>query len=61
MANLSDSKKREANDLNSKMLSRLSESFQYLQEGRTTTGQICIQIGVVRTILSIYSGYFKSP
>ena len=47
MSNLSDSKKREANDLNNNMLGQLSKEFDYLSEGKTAEGQMFIRIGVV--------------
>eukprot|EP00112_Aurelia_sp_Birch-Aquarium-sp1_P012121 Seg2548.1 transcript_id=Seg2548.1/GoldUCD/mRNA.D3Y31 product="Pyridoxal-dependent decarboxylase domain-containing protein 1" protein_id=Seg2548.1/GoldUCD/D3Y31 len=47
MSNLSDSKKKEANDLNRGLLQRLSEEFEYLAEGKTASGQVVIKIGLI--------------
>ena len=47
MSNLSDSKKKEANDLNRGLLERLTEEFEYLAEGKTASGQVLIRIGLV--------------
>lgn len=47
MSNLSDSKKREANDLNKNILSHLSKEFDYLCEGRSGDGQLFVKIGLV--------------
>ena len=51
MSNLSDSKKREANELNKNMLSQLSKDFDCLTDGKTADGQIFIRLGVVRCAL----------
>ena len=47
MSNLSDSKKKEVNDLNQTMLGLLSKEFDYLAECKTADGQIFIRLGVV--------------
>ena len=47
MSNLSDSKKKEVNDLNQTMLGLLSKEFDYLAESKTADGQIFIRLGVV--------------
>ena len=51
MSNLSDSKKREANELNRNMLVQLSKEFDFLTEGKTADGQIFIRLGVVCTVI----------
>lgn len=53
MSNLSDTKKKEINDLNNNMFHQLSKEFDYLKEGKTGDGQIFIQIGVVYVLLSL--------
>lgn len=54
MSNLSDSKKREANELNKNMLGQLSKEFNFLTEGKTADGQIFIRLGVVCTVFAHY-------
>eukprot|EP00795_Rhopilema_esculentum_P009321 gene9321-17021_t len=46
-SNLSDSKKREANELNRNMLLKLSQDFNCLSEGKTPDGQIYVRVGVI--------------
>eukprot|EP00794_Sanderia_malayensis_P009111 gene9111-10084_t len=47
LSNLSDIKKKEANDLNLSILDRLSEEFSNLHQGKSSSGQVFIQIGLV--------------
>ncbi len=53
LSNLSDSKKREANSLNDDILEKLSEDFQNLNLGKSSSGQVYIQIGLVSNLFCL--------